>query len=366
MTLRWFIYTFVFSFGLALYILYPQYEIFLFFMLILSAPIFSFIFLLFGRCFSKLTLPCQEFLVTRDEQLHIPLTLKNSLYLSLAEFAIKITEKNAYEKKQRIFTFTDFFLSKTDQFFTYQADCCGHINIKVNCLMLYDLLGLIRLKKDLQINIDITVLPKLYENIITSGKKSSYLPALNGELLDIRPYRYGDQSRNIEWKISAAHDDLYVRDFYQEDNSSYILLLDSSTSVDKHTANGIYDTAYNLAAYLIARFKIFDFYYLNNDKHLQKQSISTINELNMHLFSSLYDDGQLNNLQALSEKFRSLNKILYVTFATNKKIQDSKGTIPAAQLTNFIVNGNTDNNEHCIYIDPDNIVASLYQGVQQI
>ncbi len=92
-----------------------------------------------------------------------------------------------------------------------------------------------------------------------SGRHRSPHKGFSVEFKEHRPYVPGDELRNIDWKVFAKSDRLYIREFEEETNLRCTLLVDRSGSMryggERAAANRIggktkYDYAQTLAASL--------------------------------------------------------------------------------------------------------------------
>lgn len=71
---------------------------------------------------------------------------------------------------------------------------------------------------------------KLSDNIF-SGQYKSKLKGNGLEFSDIRRYSFGDDIRNIDWKVTAKQGKAYVKEFTEERELSIFLLIDISKSM---------------------------------------------------------------------------------------------------------------------------------------
>lgn len=100
---------------------------------------------------------------------------------------------------------------------------CGRMEICVEKVVFYDLLGLFRFQKSLQQEAEILILPEgvgdckevslasvgQSDEEKTQSKKGDDV----SQLLEIRDYIPGDRLSNIHWKLSAKKDELQVKEF---------------------------------------------------------------------------------------------------------------------------------------------------------
>ncbi|MCK9224364.1 MAG: DUF58 domain-containing protein [Candidatus Muirbacterium halophilum] len=74
------------------------------------------------------------------------------------------------------------------------------------------------------------VADKVVEGFLYGFHKSPY-SGVNIEFSEYRPYEFGDELKNIDWKLWGKTDKLYVKKFEEETNMHVWILLDSSKSM---------------------------------------------------------------------------------------------------------------------------------------
>lgn len=98
----------------------------------------------------------------------------------------------------------------------------GIYNINETDLLISDLFNIFSIKKLINDEKNIKVYPKIYnlEEVILTGSdnyeniiKSSKGIEDRTLIKDIRKYRIGDNLKKVHWKLSAKHDELYVKNF---------------------------------------------------------------------------------------------------------------------------------------------------------
>lgn len=90
----------------------------------------------------------------------------------------------------------------------FLAKYCGNIRYSVKEFRCMDYLGIFRTYIRNITNHEVTIIPQLQE--VSANVKSQV--ALSEEWKEIRKYRYGDDIRNIHWKISAKFDETMIRE----------------------------------------------------------------------------------------------------------------------------------------------------------
>ncbi len=67
---------------------------------------------------------------------------------------------------------------------------------------------------------------------IFSGEYRSSFKGKGMEFEDIREYYHGDDVRNIDWNVTARHNQTYVKQFSEERELNMFLMIDMSHSND--------------------------------------------------------------------------------------------------------------------------------------
>ncbi len=115
------------------------------------------------------------------------------------------------------------------------TEMCGVLRCRVTLLEYRDLLGLIRIRRELPALRPCTVLPHPIspenppdlDDALESSP--SYQPKYGGgfsEEHDLREYRPGDPSNSIHWKLSSKADKLIVREALERENNEIFLILE--------------------------------------------------------------------------------------------------------------------------------------------
>ncbi len=152
---------------------------------------------------------------------------------------------------------------KKDGFLSVNIDnkFCGINILRLNKVKCYDWFLLSSFSKKIDKTVKIAVLPddNLKIKMILSEKpyfaetwSSEDLPAVSRnsgtEIRDIRPYREGDTMRSIYWKQSAKMNELWVKEFTEDIQSSPVIEIPSEDilSLDTETSDTFYRIFYAL------------------------------------------------------------------------------------------------------------------------
>ncbi len=87
------------------------------------------------------------------------------------------------------------------------------------------------------------------EGFITGLHRSPY-HGFSVEFAEHRPYRHGDETKNIDWRVYARTNKYYVKQYEEETNLRAVLAVDSSTSMS-YASKGMV-SKYEYAIYLTA------------------------------------------------------------------------------------------------------------------
>lgn len=75
-------------------------------------------------------------------------------------------------------------------------------------------------------------------NHIFSGEYHTFFKGKGMTFSEVRPYQFGDEIRNIDWNVTARHNDPYVKVFVEERELTMMLMIDISGSENFGTVNG--------------------------------------------------------------------------------------------------------------------------------
>ncbi|MCZ8155551.1 MAG: DUF58 domain-containing protein [Leptospira sp.] len=125
------------------------------------------------------------------------------------------------------------------------------------------------------------------------------------EFKEVRPYNFGDDTRYIDWNVTSRTGDLYVKEFYSEQDVPVIICIDCSKSMDGAKSQ----TAFQLAFFLTLL------------------HIKMGNRVRLVLFANdVFQSGRI--LQREQDAFVEFKKVL-----ENKKNIDTKGTAYVSTLS---------------------------------
>lgn len=160
--------------------------------------------------------------------IHLNIKIKNILYDSVQ---IKEILLQPVEKKEMKFEYP------------LEMNNCGAVQVSVEQVRCYDLLGLFYRRIPVDMQVDILVYPaqlklnmQLMRRPQTSVTGNLYDQHRKGqdvsEVAELREYREGDSLGKIHWKLSGKMDELIVRDFGYPSNYTVLILYDMMKNVD--------------------------------------------------------------------------------------------------------------------------------------
>lgn len=190
-------------------------------------------------------------IINKGETSECFIEAKNRSYLPIVKVKcdLKIINKltNEINKQEIYFTLNG---KATEQIqIEIKSLFCGHLEISIEKVTCFDLLGLFYTTYATKSSTELLVLPNMFEmNIDLLMNKgisdhnfshSSHLIGMNSsEIFGIKPYVPGDNVKNIHWKLSSKFDELIMKDLSDFEEHSILVLFDTSLSND-HPA--IYD-----------------------------------------------------------------------------------------------------------------------------
>lgn len=116
---------------------------------------------------------------------------------------------------------------------------CGNVQISVEMVNCFDLLGLFFTTAYPKSSVEVLVLPNVFDidldlfeskNNEAFAYSSESVGMNSSEILGMKPYVPGDNVKNIHWKLSSKFDDLMMKEMSETVEHSLLVLLDNSLS----------------------------------------------------------------------------------------------------------------------------------------
>lgn len=195
------------------------------------------LFLCSSRLRKEISFSSQELL--RRQQAALCFRLHNSgcYYFSRIELTFTLENQLYPNPEKHSLTSFAFPFSQREEELVFQPESCGTQKAVLTECRLWDIFGLCYLTVPCQLEATTTVLPSLMTSLpipdsFTISKEedqvleADYKGEDHSEVREIRAYRPGDRMQDIHWKLSAARDALFVKEYSSQRNHSFSLAID--------------------------------------------------------------------------------------------------------------------------------------------
>lgn len=207
----------------ALYIFYVGYTSYFLFLLVTSLPCLSILYMIIGMRKLEVRLFVKQEVYTHEEKVHIHIYSRTRSIVPLARIQGTIEIENAFtqEKWKEPCVFTSE-KNRSEITIPIRTEHCGKIQVRLSGVQVYDLLGILHVRKQMTSSLHFYVFPtpctSAYELLPTNPQgEEAYDPNRPGndpgETFDVHNYQPGDSLHKIHWKLSAKLDEYMVRDF---------------------------------------------------------------------------------------------------------------------------------------------------------
>ncbi len=204
--------------------------------------------------------------------------------------------------------------------FGISAPYCGIIKANINKLIVYDYFSMFSSSKKTKESMDIVVLPVEKPMKIQISTSSQYAGDNNSniffeknnddchEIKQIREYRDSDSNRFIHWNYSAKTEELWVKEYEQENGFRFGIFLDTSynstnKSIKAEELDAFYETTSSIILGLLENNVIVTVYWYDNKHKSIKNAYVTSSEECMHMLSDFYNS---EVVYSVDEKFIQL------------------------------------------------------------
>lgn len=207
----------------ALYIFYVGYTSFVLFLLVSSMPVLSILYFILGMRRLEVRLQLEHTDYNKEASKKLSLYSKTNSFFPLARIQGTLHIENVFTQKvieERIVFTSERNITEVD--IPLRLEDCGFYTIQIERLSVYDLLGIVHVRKKCTSKQSLYVLPTpvttQIEPFIVSHREDASYDAHKrgndtGEIFDVHSYRLGDSLHKIHWKLSAKLDDIIVKDF---------------------------------------------------------------------------------------------------------------------------------------------------------
>ena len=213
-----------------------------------------------------------EHVLRSDNQIKFEIIIKNKSIFQSGKISITLTCLDPYTMKKKKVTVEQFCAAQScaekkeeKNLYSFRDKDGGIISGKyvifINKISVYDYLGIFKLTKNgknkNRIECVVPVIEeKETETTDSSREESDNIINVNtsndGDFSCVRQYRNGDRLNNIHWKLSSKNDEIYVKEFYDENEFCYCYYIETKPLSRKEIA-GEFVKWFEAAAYVIGQ-----------------------------------------------------------------------------------------------------------------
>lgn len=261
--------------------------------------------LVIAHCLKRgITAVFQERTVVKEkqEQYVCCINVVNSGRLPVSRFRIRLLVCYLQEREGIARYLYGSSESGTDEIkFGVRASNCGIVCLELDCLWVYDYLGLFSGRKEVEQEMKLVVLPSgnplkidfgsfHEEKRVDAEKTVGQCGDAYSEIRQLREYRMGDSCRHIHWNQSARMDGIWIREYEKEIDSGADLLLEIAVEdwMESGKMDAFYRLLYSMLQGLLQNvYSVKVYWYDGNPKQLAQMEI--LNERQcQELFFDLY------------------------------------------------------------------------------
>ena len=207
-----------------------------FFAAVLILPLFSYLLMLLNYAFVKFEVSVDKKIYDKREQASTLIRISNEGILPTPFIKIKIIQidENGKSADENIYALSLSPMKSIEFKNNITMKRRGLYEVGIKSVELYDIFGLFRFRRTINIIEEILVLPK---RILLYGEMSRSITSEDGEeknrrrigedrtiISHIRDYVEGDNINSVHWKLSSKKDDLIVK-VYDRPNDNNILII---------------------------------------------------------------------------------------------------------------------------------------------
>jgi len=227
-----------FAFALSIFFILTLYHriTIVFFAAVIILPLFSYLLMLVNYAFVKFEVSVDKKVYDKREQAITLIRIANEGILPTPFIRVKIIQidENGKSADENIFALSIPPMKAVDFKSSIIMKRRGLYEVGIKEVELYDIFGLFKFKRSINIIEEILVLPKqilLYSSVgknITSEDGEEKMKRKVGEdrtiISHIRDYIEGDNINSVHWKLSSKKDDLIVK-VYDRPNDNNIMII---------------------------------------------------------------------------------------------------------------------------------------------
>ena len=366
---------YLFAFLLAIVFIMTLYHriTIVFFTAVIIIPILSFLLMLLGYYFVKFEVFVERRVFEKKETAHTLIRISNEGFLPAPFIKIRIMQidENGKSVDENIYAFSLYPFKGLDFNNNIVMKRRGLYEVGIKDIEFYDLLGLFRLKRDINEIIEILVLPKrilLYGNMMRNifaddgdEKNKSKIGEDRTIVSHIRDYSDGDNINSIHWKLSSKRDELIVKVYDRPNDNNIMIIADMQSSIFhdsdmwEDSGDAVVESALTLALKCVYEGKRCTLYWYDTmEGNIVWYEVSTFSEFDTafdHLAVTRvsFDNINVDDILKNNEICDTHNKVIYtVTQSMNLKTADILSSL--AQYDDCEIN--------CICVDLQNLTET--------
>ena len=209
-----------------------------FFIAVIVLPVFSYFLMIFNYRFVKFEVKVERKVYDKKEKAETLIKISNEGILPVPLLKVKIIqiEENGKSADENIFAMSVAPLKSVEFKSKTMMKRRGLYEVGIKSVEIYDILGIFKLKRKLNMIEEVLVMPKrimLYNDMaksITSddGEEKSRLKIGEDRTIVsyIREYAEGDNINSVHWKLSSKKDDLIVKVYDRPNDIDVMIVAD--------------------------------------------------------------------------------------------------------------------------------------------
>lgn len=253
----------------------------------------------------------------KGEKGEVYIKLKNKKIFPIYRIKFNINFKNKFYRASKINIETPISMLKS-KIINIPIDIkkSGVIGISINNIEYSDMFGILSKKIDVDVSYSVIVMPKNIDiNKAHFGTaESDEIPAVNvylsntGDISGYKEYGIGDRNNNINWKLFARTDKLYVREFERTSADETIVLMDMNIQKIDKAIDIVYSIGYKNGSFTLLWLPC-------GNEEFESAYISDEGSLNNAIYRIYDSTPEVIENRGLTEYKRLYreNKVLYVS-----------------------------------------------------
>ncbi|HEX3037459.1 MAG TPA: DUF58 domain-containing protein [Oscillospiraceae bacterium] len=236
-------YAAVLAVAILFYLFFDGYLSFITLLFVVMLPIVSFLCTVFARARLNVLLEGTSTATTKGTPAQYSMTITNTSFFPIAHAMLMLDCRNSLcaQEKKAVLHLSIGACGNTEIKRNIVSQYCGKLTMRLDCIRIYDYLGIFALPKKVNFQTDIYVLPLTVQINTEIDSRTNYNVESNtyskvksgddpSEIFEIREFREGDRLRSIHWKLSSRLDKLMVKEFSLPLDNSILVLFDLLTA----------------------------------------------------------------------------------------------------------------------------------------